>query len=314
MRTGKYMVPLLIGIAVVLGAASSADASCWTYYSLTDPGNAEPPAAPWKLTAGATDNPPAMGETLWLAKKNTYKLNWVKTWTITGVAGYGKMDSTGYISAGPPAVSFPGVTTAIDPVNGTIMITLGPPQPKWEVVRLVRIGAVGPINGILSRSLCVQVLRSDKVMTMAGAFGVIGQDFVDIRKIAVYPITGEIGLIGNQDFIASNGGVWSKSLSAIDPNGLVRPGVLFEYQSGESLGPEDGYSLTLEQVGSAVADYDVFALDMHEDVVNGDWWEFPTKVTYPIPAASEWGLIVLALLIFTAGTIALGRKRQPAIG
>ncbi len=30
-------------------------------------------------------------------------------------------------------------------------------------------------------------------------------------------------------------------------------------------------------------------------------------------AVSEWGLIVLALIVFTVGTIALGRKRQPAI-
>ncbi len=31
-----------------------------------------------------------------------------------------------------------------------------------------------------------------------------------------------------------------------------------------------------------------------------------------IPAVSEWGLIVLALIVFTVGTVALGRKRRPA--
>lgn len=32
----------------------------------------------------------------------------------------------------------------------------------------------------------------------------------------------------------------------------------------------------------------------------------------PVPAASEWGLIVMAVLVLTAGTVLVGRRRRPA--
>lgn len=32
------------------------------------------------------------------------------------------------------------------------------------------------------------------------------------------------------------------------------------------------------------------------------------------PAVSEWGLIVLTLLLVTAGTVAIGRRRRPVAG
>ncbi len=38
-----------------------------------------------------------------------------------------------------------------------------------------------------------------------------------------------------------------------------------------------------------------------------------TPRAFPIPTSSEWGLIVMTLLLLTAGTVVLGRTRRPAI-
>ncbi len=36
-------------------------------------------------------------------------------------------------------------------------------------------------------------------------------------------------------------------------------------------------------------------------------------VVSPVPTVSEWGLIVMTLLLLTAGTIVFGRRRRPAV-
>jgi hypothetical protein len=48
----------------------------------------------------------------------------------------------------------------------------------------------------------------------------------------------------------------------------------------------------------------------YPELVHGEVLRYDTGQTYPVPAASVWGIIVMAILLMTAGTVALLRRRS----
>ena len=76
---------------------------------------------------------------------------------------------------------------------------------------------------------------------------------------------------------------------------------------------EDG---TFELIGDDISVEVGDIGDTHEVVGDPDGVPFNPTLLWtggtPIPTVSEWGLIVMTLLLLTAGTVVFGRRRRPA--
>jgi len=143
-----------------------------TYYSLTDPGNAEPPAAPWIPTPAEPAGiiVPA-GTDIWFGTENLFIEPNMKFYrlSLTG-AGLASL-------ADPWARGYDPVGAEMEPIAGPKMFFVGgtlnidvvfDPQPEWEVVRLTTT-AVVTINNAVGASGCTKVTDVPSLTT----FGII---------------------------------------------------------------------------------------------------------------------------------------------
>jgi hypothetical protein len=128
-----------------------------TYYSLTDPGNAEPPAAPWQAIV-----PPInlnLNDEIWFGTVNVYVDPNTKFYRLSltgvGLAGLGNPWARGYYPGGAEIVPLAGPNMFF--VGGTLNIDVViDPQPQWEVVKLTATGEV-TINDAVGASGCTRV-------------------------------------------------------------------------------------------------------------------------------------------------------------
>jgi len=163
---------IILSIPLLSAQAGEKDVrwSEWpTYYSLTDPGTAQPPAAPWQpiptqIVLAAANNV-WFGTTNYYIEENTkfYRL----ALTGTGLASLGNPWARGYDQVGDEII----------PLAGPNMFFVGPtlnidvvilPQPQWEVVKLTASGAV-TITDAVGTSGCTIVTQ----VPMLTTFGVI---------------------------------------------------------------------------------------------------------------------------------------------
>lgn len=318
----KRLTCLLAGFFAVC-IVSMASAQVAGYYSTTDPGTTMPPAAPWQSAAGGYPMPTVVGESVWLGRLNGYVgPDVTKSYTlrITGPEPdkYGITSVTGYISGSPPTTSGLAAVTGIRDIPGTppsreFTITIKP-QPSWEVIRLQRTIAFG---GSLrddyeaeQDSHCATLSSGEGGFDMYDAwFGVSG-DSTRTTQIAIFPDSREVVDDPEVHTLDAPGGPWSVSMIYTDPDGIARTGVLWT-TTGSGLYAEDAYSLHVELMGSSVGEtFSYYAWDEERGR-----WVFYKIVDPPerVPTLSEWGLIIMTLLLLTAGTVVLGRRRRLAV-
>ena len=131
-----------------------------------------------------------------------------------------------------------------------------------------------------------------------------------ITEIHLFPLTVAVDTSVPPVFVASAGtGNWTSSFVTIDPEGTSRPlgGVKFVTDGG-GLSPTDAYDLEFTMTSGVDFEYDMFAF---EDETQ-EYLDFRIDTFGDIPVVSEWGLIVMALLVLAAGTVVVGRRRRIA--
>ncbi|MBD3234047.1 MAG: T9SS type A sorting domain-containing protein [candidate division Zixibacteria bacterium] len=150
MYTNKYLMILLGLITMVFWGFSSAQAWAPDYMATTDPGNTQPPNAPWQAPGPVSL---AMGDTVWYSSTNyyvsyntkgvTFTWNHPNAWRMTAI------DGKGYYNGGASQSALIGGVINNRPSNDSLIVTFVlDPQPDWEVVVLQRT-AKGNSDGLV---------------------------------------------------------------------------------------------------------------------------------------------------------------------
>ncbi len=173
------------------------------------------------------------------------------------------------------------------------------------------------IEAAIDAACTVDVARTGAVLTITSTNG------QEITKAT--DETGEVMLADNDGVgvpivyttVAKLTGATSETGTATFGENGVSQTVATE--SGDTI--NEIYQAWADAFGEGTFDANGFALPMRKTIAHG----FSFEITDPglaievtqattetaIPTVSEWGLVVLALIVFTVGTVALGRRRQP---
>ena len=316
----KCLTCLLMGFLVV-SIASTARAQIAGYYSTTNPGTTKPPASPWQNASGGYPMPTGVGESVWLAKLN----GWVHDDVVKSYAlriqgpepqKYGIAGVTGYIdSDGPLHTSSMAAVTGIKDIPGPppareFTITIKP-QPDWEVFELQRTQAFreGPRDDYEAEHhhTCGWLSLGESGFDMYEAwFGTSG-DSTRTTQIVIFADDGEVVDDSEAHSLTAPGGPWSASMVYVDRDGTARTGVQWT-TTGEGLYAEDVYSLHVELMSSP-EQHDTFSYYAWDDE-RARWVFYKVLIPPETPTVSEWGMVVLVLLLLTAVTIVVGRRRR----
>ncbi len=311
----------VLALLCLLSATQLASAGTTSYYSTTDPGTARPPAAPWVAAgAGGVPFPAAVEGKIWIGKDNVVLFS-QKDWTVKlngpDAQKFGLSKVSAYL-AGPPITAAPvaastGITDTVGPPATRTFTFMFKPQPDWEVVELVRTLAAARGGGgttVTSYSHCSgPVWDGNTLLVEEAFFGHAADDTLQITQVTIFPEVGPIAPSGHSFTPPPGSGDWISAIIFTDPEGNPQPqgGVTWTAPAGEWLAAEDVYGFTLEMEGEADAAYSFYAFDNAPD---GGLQYYRLVGPTPVPAVSEWGLVVMTLSVLVAGTIAMSRRRK----
>ena len=329
MKSKNYLVLLVIFLFALGGTAETGYA--WqTYHSTTDPGNTDPgntttPPAPWKHSSQAITG---LGAKLWVGVDNSYRQHKNKNLTINigptlTSLGATASKSYGYYANGSQTstVYGPYLTPNSNPREYTISYD---PQPDWEVIEFdIPLRSFQAVDMALADvdieiqvaavafSHCAKTNAQDVTLTISEAAHEGPDDLILVREIWIFPEAAMVDMSVDPTFEAPEGsGTWQYEFTEVDPegNGHENHGVRWYTEDGPGIEAQQEYSTTLTTIGHPGTWHSYFVLDD----VSGEWQHFRLMAKGRVPTLSEWGLIVMVVLLLTAGTLMICRRRRVA--
>ncbi len=293
MKTKSVWIMLMILLVAVGSAGNTANA--WdTWVSNTDPGTAEPPAAPWQAPGPITVQP---GGQVWIAADNSYRATNEKVATFdmgAALAGAGATASGthGYYNNQGGGVSESTATgpTAVPNSNGQKYTATFTPQPDWEVLVVdIPRGGRGLRTDVDAQptvsSACSATTADATSMTIDQCVHDGPDDVMGLTEILVFPETGvldesaEILVLtgpgspngrGRQIFISpAEGGEWFGEYVHADPEGEERLGIRW-YTDSKGIQAEQAYSMKLSMTGAPGLWHAYWVYD----ATDGEWERF----------------------------------------
>ncbi|MCP3917937.1 MAG: hypothetical protein GY711_20515 [bacterium] len=252
------------------------------YFATENPGNVEPPAAPWQSTVGGVTLPGEAGAKVWFGKRNWHIPTNEKSFSLVlrGAAAfqYGLSSVKGYTIGTPPKQTAAAATSIVDtaaPPSRRFSITYTP-QPDWEVIELVRTAGFqggGDVTVSVS-SHCTRIVDdpTGSVTLEDAAIGIAGEDTHVVPTVAIFPRTATFDPGGAHELIAPpHTGNWAPMPVFVDPDGNPRPnGGMLWSSDGPGLAPQEDYRLTFSTIGQTDSVYDYYAFDQNA----GQWMAF----------------------------------------
>ncbi len=314
MRGGYSTMAFVLALVGLLAVVSSAQAT--DYYATTNPGTTAPGSSPWVAVPAPPNNTVTIysGATVWFATDNGYNSGAEKSYTLQldGNVGLLTFDwAMGYYNGGASTVYVASSTSQNDGVKMLICVSFDP-QPAWEVVQITSSSLVNHVVYVNGGSVCWMKDPIGYLMQYNGYYGPPSTWFA-YTEVWACPIDFEIDTAAPVYFIAPPGsGSWTYDFVYEDPWGNPMPqGGVRWMSDGAGLHADDEYEMEFSLMGSAETTYWCYTYD----AVGGEHRTFwlDARSAGAIPTVSEWGLIVMTLLLLTAGTIVFARRRRPAV-
>lgn len=273
------------------------------------------PNGPWFQNAGNAMPDAVVCQNRWIEKKNRYideQHQKPLSVVITGpdAAKYEYVSSTGYRKNGE---KWPGTFTGSKLEGQTRTFNIQMKQPDREVVKLHRFAAgSGPrdeTTTVIIHSGCVVVATYDFSLDLYDMrIGVVDWDDSRIVDVIIFPEVVPVDEGAEHLFDAPPGtGNWTPQIVHVDPDGEPRPlGGVRWTSDGLGLAPHDACSMRVFMTSGADDTYYLYAFDAEAEA----WQYFKVVTGQNIPTLSEWALIVLTLLLLTAMTVAIVRRRR----
>ena len=194
------------------------------------------------------------------------------------------------------------------------------PQPKWERVELQNTSDAEHTFTFTVKlwSKCSNMEKGFDFPTISvsnASFGAPGAMLGDPRvtEMWLFPRTALTDVEVSPTFSAPpETGAWTSEFVSVTPFGEPRPqgGVRF-VSDGAGLAAGELFDLTFAMIDDADDGYEMYGFETEFD----EYFDLALEVDNltPIPTVSEWGLIFMALLALTAGTIVFARRRRPTL-
>ena len=325
------LIIIVMGVAAWPREASGIPADERIGMSKVDPFTTEPPKqgplpTPWEDLGEVTLNKDGK---VWIFLTNNQNLAKWKTWTVvlTG-PNVDKLkegaSAVGYQKWGAQTLLIKGDVGDPDYDSGTgvltFTVTFGH-QPKWEILELVYNGdnpATFDLDSQIDKDKtthdCYRIIpmgpsRRSLRMTESVHNGIQGWD-MQLTEFWMFPSTVPVDFTEPPTFTApESSDNWSFEFVSVDPMGTSRPlgGVKWStdgagFEAGES------YGMTFSMTDPADSTYTYFAYN----ALSTTYLTYRLVRPETIPTLSEWGVMIMTLLVLTAGTLVFGRRRRPA--
>jgi hypothetical protein len=273
------------------------------------------PNGPWFQNVGNAVPDTPVCNNRWIEKENWY---WDEhhqkplSVVITGpdAGKYEYISSVGYRNNGE---KWSGTFTGSKLEGQTRTFNIQMKQPDREVVKLHRFAALSNTRGettiAIVHSMCTVITTCDVAVDLQDTrVGVADLDESRIVDVILFPETVPVDDAAAHVFDAPpSTGDWTPQIVYVDPDGQPRPqGGVRWTSDGVGLTPGDACNLRVFMTSLADDTYYLYAFDAEA----GAWQYFKVVSTQSIPTVSEWGLVVMTLLVLTVGTVVLGRRRR----
>lgn len=315
----KYVRLLTVTVAVVVATLSmTTSAMGWQKWkSDSDPGNTEPPAAPWVPLPALPSL--AVGQSIWIAMDGYYCSIYTLAWWIevvvpAGGATFQVSDWHGYYNNGASQSATRLVSSGVVP---------GPPfrqrwnfesnpEPDWEVVKITcTSGQQDTIEvDINANSYAFVTPHVDgwNVSFDTVRYGA-PYDTVLLTEIWVFHESSMVDIAVAPSISAPPGsGTWSYEFVYVDPDGNPCPqGAVRWSTDGNGIEAQQDFGIAFTMAGPVDGLYTLYVYD----AVEGEYERFTIPVTTrPIPTLTEWGMIIFCVLLFGWMAWVIVRRRR----
>jgi hypothetical protein len=324
MKSKNYLVLLVIFLFAFGGIAETGYAVT-TWISTTDPGTNDPRAGegPWQ----PSNQPVTIGTKLWIGVWNAYiGPKYSKNITINigpqlTSLGATASKSYGYYKKGnnikSSKVDGPFLVTNSNPRKYFISYK---PQPDWEVLELdipvksfqrgnMALANAGIDVQVVANSMCDIATTQDITLTINDAQHEGPDDTIRITRICIFPEVTMVDQSIEPTFEGPPGsGTWTREFIEVDPEDNVQNLGVQWVTDGHGIEAKQGYSMTLTTIEPPGRWHSYFVFDE----VSGEWQRFRLMAEERIPTLSQWGLIVMVVLLLTAGIFVIYRRQRVA--